>query len=100
MATVVGFVAPNVILVEYFARNGTSFGQYFGDWVGTLPATQLTVDLGICAVVFIVWSWWEGRRIRLRAWWVTIPATFLVGLCLAVPLFLLLRERTLRLRPV
>ena len=29
----------------------------------------------------------------MRSWWVLVPASLLVGLCFAVPLFLLLRER-------
>jgi hypothetical protein len=29
----------------------------------------------------------------MRSWWVPVPASLLVGLCFAVPLFLLLRER-------
>jgi hypothetical protein len=29
----------------------------------------------------------------MRTWWIPIPASALVGLCFAVPLFLLMRER-------
>lgn len=64
--------------------------------MGTLPAAQLTADLAICCVAFITWAAWEGRRLSLRSWSWVIPATFLVGLCFGIPLFLLLRERALR----
>lgn len=96
--TVVGFVVPNAMVVTFLAREGVDPGQYFGDWFGTLPAAQLTADLLICAAAFLVWALWEGRRIGERRWWWTLPAAGLVGLCFAIPLFLLLRERRLARR--
>jgi hypothetical protein len=32
----------------------------------------------------------------MRSWWLPVPASLLVGLCFALPLFLLLRERTIQ----
>jgi hypothetical protein len=93
--TVLGFAAPNAMLVIFFAEHGVDLGRYFGNWFGTLPTAQLLVDLVICGVAFIGWSALDGPRAGVRRWWVTIPATLLVGLCFAVPLYLLLRERAL-----
>ena len=93
--TVVGFVVPNTMVVIFVGREGVDVAQYLGDWVGTLPAAQLTADLAICATAFLVWAFWEGRRIGERRWWWTLPAAYLVGLCFAIPLFLFLRERRL-----
>ncbi len=64
----------------------------------TLPAAQLGIDLIISFFTFGLWAAWDGRRTGQRTWWVPI-ASVLVGLCFAVPLFLLLRERTLRTAP-
>ena len=93
--TVVGFVVPNIFVVIFLGREGLDVGQYFGDWVGTLPAAQLTADLVICGATFLVWAAIEGIRIGERRWWWTLPAAYLVGLCFAIPLFLYLRERRL-----
>jgi Terpene cyclase DEP1 len=93
--TALGFVVPNTMVVVFFAEHGIDLGQYFGNWFGTLPSGQLVVDLVICAVVFIGWSAWDGPRTGVRRWWATVPATLLVGLCFAIPLYLLLRERVL-----
>jgi hypothetical protein len=95
LLALVGFLAPNTMVVVFFAEHGFDLGRYFGDWWATLPSAQLLVDLVICSVAFIGWSAWDGPREGVRAWWVTIPATLLVGICFAVPLYLLLRERTL-----
>jgi hypothetical protein len=91
--TVLGFVAPNAMVAVFFAEHGVDLARYLGNWFGTLPSAQLLVDLVICGVAFIGWSALDGPRAGVRRWWVTIPATLLVGLCFAVPLYLLLRER-------
>lgn len=94
--TVVGFVVPNVFVGVFFAREGTDIGGYFSSWTASIPSTQLLVDLGIAALAFFVWAAVEGPRAGVKRWWLCIPATFLVGLCFGLPLFLWMRERTLR----
>lgn len=95
LMTVAGFAVPNAMVGVFFAEHGFDLGRYLENWFATLPSTQLVVDLVICAVAFICWSAWDGPRTGVRRWWVTIPATALVGLSFAIPLYLLLRERAL-----
>ena len=92
---VVGFVMPNTMVVVFLSEHGFVLGRYLGNWFGTLPSAQLIVDLAICGVAFVAWSAVDGPRSGVRRWWVTIPATLLVGLCFAIPLYLVLRERAL-----
>jgi hypothetical protein len=92
--TVVGFIVPNVLLGIYIADEGLDVSGYFSLWTDSTPSTQLTLDLVITGLAFFVWAVHEGRRQEITYWWVFIPATLLVGLCFAVPLFLLMRERT------
>ena len=94
--TVVGFLVPNTMVIAFFVDHGVDLGGYLSEWFESLPAAQLVADLVIAAVAFVLWAAWEGRRIGMRAWWVPIPASLLVGLCFALPLFLFLRERALR----
>lgn len=96
---IVGFLVPNTMVAIFFIDHGLDFSAYFNNWVQTLPAAQLIADLSIVFLAFALWSAWEGRRIGMRSWWLTIPASLLVGVCFAVPLFLLLRERAIRERP-
>ena len=93
---VAGFIAPNAMVVAFVVENGLDVSGYFGEWVESLPAAQLAVDLAIAFLAFALWSAWEGRRRGMGTWWVPIPASLLVGLCFALPLFLLLRERAVR----
>jgi hypothetical protein len=92
--TIVGFAVPNAMVIVFFAEHGIDLERYVDNWLGTLPSAQLAVDLAICCVAFIGWAAWDGPRAGVGRWWVTIPATLLVGLCFAIPLYLLLRERT------
>lgn len=94
-----GFVVPTAMVAMFAARHGLTVEGYLRHWGESLPATQLAIDLGISFVAFALWAAWEGRRLGMRSWWVPVPASFLVGLCFAIPLFLLLRERALHKRP-
>jgi uncharacterized protein DUF2834 len=93
--TVLGFVVPNVCLGIFFADEGFDLSGYFSLWTASTPSTQLLLDLTIAAFAFFVWAPVEGPRLRIRRWWLCIPATLLVGLCFGLPLFLLMRERSL-----
>ena len=95
LMTVVGFVVPNAMVAAFIVDNGVDPGQYFGDWYGTLPAAQLALDLGTAFWAFVPWAAWEARRTGQKNWWYTIPASLLVGVCFAIPLYLWQRERTL-----
>ena len=93
--TVAGFVVPNAMVVVFVADHGLDVGDYLGDWFETLPAAQLVADLTIAFLAFVAWAAWDGPRTGVRRWWVVVPASLLVGVCFAVPLYLLLRERAL-----
>lgn len=93
--TVIGFVVPNLCVLLFFGNEGLDIGGYFSLWFASTPSTQLVLDLGIAALAFFVWALAEVRRAPFAWWWLCIPATFLVGLCFGLPLFLWMRERAL-----
>jgi hypothetical protein len=94
--TSAGFLVPNAMVIAFVLDHGFDASSYFNDWVQSLPAAQLAADRSLAFVAFALWAAWEGRRIGMRTWWLAIPTSVLVGVCFAVPLFLLLRERALR----
>jgi len=97
--TIVGFLVPNTMIALFAVRHGIAFDGYFRHFGDSPLATLLALDLSISFVAFALWAAWEGKRLGMRSWWVPIPASLLVGLCFALPLFLLLRERAVRKRP-
>jgi hypothetical protein len=96
--TVLGFVVPNLFVVAYLAGEGLDLSGYFSLWTASTPSTQLLVDLGIAALAFVAWAAIDGPRTQIKRWWLCIPATLFVGLCFGLPLYLLMRERALRIR--
>jgi hypothetical protein len=92
---VIGFVVPNVLVGIFLADSGLDLGGYLSLWTASVPSTQLLLDLAIATVAFLFWAAVEGRRAGIERWWLCIPATFLVGICFGMPLFLWMRERAL-----
>lgn len=93
--TVIGFVVPNLCVLLFFGAEGLDIGGYFSLWFASTPSTQLVLDLCVTALAFFIWVAAEVRRTPFAWWWLCIPATFLVGLCFGLPLFLWMRERAL-----
>lgn len=94
---VVGFVVPNAMVATYMLRDETTIVTFFSDWFVTMPSAQLFADLFIVVLAFWLWSWFDRRRTSTPHWWLVPVTTLSVGICLAIPLYLWLRERTTRL---
>lgn len=58
-------------------------------------AASLSNDLLVALATFLVWSFAEARRLRMRHWWVFPVLCFGVAFAFAFPLFLFFRERRL-----
>src|SRR5687767_7088417 len=99
LLTVIGFVVPNVMLGIFLAEHGLDIALYFESWFETLPSSQLVADLVIAFVALVVWAAWDGPRHGVHRWWVVIPASMLVGVCFALPLYLYLRETEIERGP-
>ena len=93
LLSVAGFIVPNVMLGIFIAEHGLDLSLYFENWFETLPSSQLVVDLVIAFLALVVWAAWDGPRNGVHRWWLVIPASLLVGVCFALPLYLYLREK-------
>ncbi len=92
---VLGFFVPLILLGIYFADNGFDIGQMFSDAVDNTVALAILADLTIASLVFWSWAMEEGPRLGIQRWWLIFPATLLIGLCFAFPLYMYWRERAL-----
>lgn len=92
---IAGFVLPNAFVIAFLIDEGFELGSYFSLWTASIPSTQLLVDLGVASLAFFVWAAIDGPRSGVDRWWVCFPATFLVGFCFGLPLYLWMRERAL-----
>ena len=89
----VGFAVPVVSSVVQVLVSGTSVEAYAQVWFSGF-ALRSVGEAALGAAVLGAWTWWDGPRSGVRGWWLTIPATLVVGLTFALPLYLYLRERT------
>ena len=71
-------------LVHFFELAQSNFaGKSFG------------ADLSVVVLTFFVWFIPDARKLKIKAWWVIIPLTFLIAVAFSFPFYLYLRERTL-----
>jgi hypothetical protein len=88
----VGLVLPYSQLVPYLLENGKDVIGLFLAPFSSQAMAVFGFDLGVSAVVFLIWVAVELRRRSVRLGWLPLVALFAVGLSMALPLFLYLRE--------
>ena len=90
LLAVAGTVLPYAFFLQHFAAEGLSPGAFVSGLFANGVASGAAADLVLSSVVFWVWLFasGDGRRAGFL-----IPANLLVGLSLALPLWLYLRAR-------
>ena len=91
-AMLLGTCIPWLFFGKFFSVNGLAPLAFTQSLFTTLPASGFTVDLLLSILVFAIWSYCDAQQHRVKKWWYVIPATFTVGLSLALPLYLYLRH--------
>jgi hypothetical protein len=90
-----GTVLPYSLFIPFLRENGLNlrliFQQLFSNWVGGF----FGMDVIVSSIVLWVFVFIEGRRAGVKHLWVPIAANLTVGVSLALPLFLFMRERRL-----
>ena len=92
LLTIVGTIVPYLFFFDFFAEHGVDLPSFVGGLFANGAAAGFSSDVLISAAVFWVWSYTDARENDVRRWWPVIPATLLVGLSLAFPLYLYMRE--------
>lgn len=76
-------------------HNGFSLATFVSENYVNNASGSISNDFLVILAVFLVWSFFEAKRISMPKWWVYIVCTFGVALAFSFPLFLLMRERHL-----
>ena len=94
---VIGAILPYSFFIQFLREHGLSvrliIAQLFANSISSFFATDVIVAT-ICLWLFV---YFEGRRARVRHLWAPVVASLLVGVSLALPLFLYLRESRLEM---
>ncbi len=92
---VLGTVLPWWPLLGFFSDAGSvDLGGFLGAATANPVASGLSLDLVVSSVAFWCFLFVDGRRRGIRRLWVFVAANLLIGLSLALPLYLYRREGT------
>lgn len=93
-----GLIGTWYFNLQFMSESGGTFSavDFVRAGYANSASSSLGNDLLVGTLAFLVWSFAEARRLGMRHWWIYLVLTFGVAFAFAFPLFLLLRERRLR----
>ena len=95
LGAIPGCVLPLNYFVRFVAAEGLNVSLFFQQLFHNNVSALFAMDVFVSAIVLWIFVFVEGKRRNMKALWVYVAATMLVGVSLALPLFLFVRERHL-----
>ncbi len=95
---ILGAVLPLSQLIPFLTINGLDLPLFFRQLFQTHVSAFFGMDVIVSSFVLWVLVFSEGRRRGMKNLWLYIACNLAVGVSLALPLFLLFRERSLNPR--
>ena len=95
-----GLLLPYSQLIPWLVEHGLNIDLFFVQLFGNRISTFFAIDVFVSAAVLLVFIYGENSRINARMKWLPIIALLTVGVSLAFPLFLYMRELKLEGRRV
>ena len=95
---IIGFILPNIFVFKVMLETGnillwtdipTTFNSMFANDI----ASAFMVDLFFIVVLFMIWSFLQARKHRIKNLWAFWLFTFAFGIAGGLPLFLYFREK-------
>lgn len=90
---ILGTILPYSQLIPFLMEHGFDFQLFFEELFINRISSFFAMDLLVTSVILWVFIFVEGRRLEMKNLWICIVSNLLVGVSLALPLFLLMRER-------
>lgn len=88
---VAGIVVPYWFALPFFLIHGPNFRLFVEEIFATRISSFFAADLILSSVIFLSWSRREARDRNIKGWWLVLVSNLVVGLSLALPLYLLKR---------
>lgn len=95
-----GLILPYSQFVPWVLQHGLNLALFARELFANRIGAFFGMDVIVSAVALIVFARIEGKRIGVRNRWPVVVAVLTVGVSLALPLFLYLREAELERRPL
>lgn len=90
---IVGTLVPWLFFGSFFGLHGLDIPLFLQSLFANGAAGGFSADVLITIIIFWVWSWRDAASRKVSRWWLVLPASFFVGLSLALPLYMYMRER-------
>lgn len=94
-AAVVGTILPLSQLIPFLTRYGLDVPAFFSQLFQNNVSSFFGLDVIVSSVVLWFFVFSEGKRRQMKNLWVYVLCNLVVGVSLALPLFLFFRERRL-----
>jgi len=95
LAAILGAILPLSQLVPFLTTHGLDLKLFFTFLFSNGVSGFFGMDVIVSSLVLWIFVFSEGRRLGMQRLWVYVVCNLAVGVSLALPLFLLFRERTL-----
>jgi hypothetical protein len=93
MFCILGTILPYSQFIPFLMEHGFDFQLFSEQLFINKISSFFGIDLIVTSLIFWVFVFIEGRRLEMKNLWIYIVSNLLVGVSLALPLFLLMRER-------
>jgi hypothetical protein len=90
-----GLLLPYWQFVPWVLEHGFNLSLFVRELFVNRISAFFGMDVLVSAIVLIVFTRVESRRLGVRRRWIPVLATLLVGVSLGLPLFLYMREQQL-----
>ena len=90
---VAGTVLPLSQFSKFLLSEGVNVNAFFGQLFANDVSSFFGFDLIVSSLVLWLFVFTEGSRLKMKNLWVYVASNLLVGVSLALPLFLLMRHR-------
>ena len=97
IAAILGTALPLSQLIPFLKTHGLDLTLFFTLLFSNSVSGFFGMDVVVTSIVLWIFVFSEGRRLGMRHLWLYVICNLVVGVSLALPLFLLFRERTLDL---
>ena len=95
IAAIIGALLPLWQLIPFLTAYGFDMPLFFEQLFQNHVSAFFGIDVIISSFVLWLFVFSEGRRRGMRYLWVYVICNLAIGVCLALPLFLFVRERKL-----
>lgn len=89
---IIGTILPYWFFLPFLSQNGLNLPLFAQQMFATPTAAFFSADVLLSSLALWVFIYFETRKRCIKFWWLSILANLVVGVSLALPLFLLLRE--------